>query len=734
MPVTPLSDSHSFIIVLPNMLRFLSSRQRPIKIHGKVWAFNRCFLSSITDTENETSTPPVDNDACQKPATSSLLSEIIRQQRRVTESISINYPLPTGVVPEMAQPSQTPKVSNNANTHAPSDIASTKTDLDFFEVFKVPDPMPNTPKRPRGPNSFTESSCEQYRSLLEPAIESGDLIRTRSKRRISVEDAHQVYEWLRSEETVIPHDLPTFREALKRGLDSLGSISGIDPSDRSHTNEVFAQNAMFQEKMGFSALQMDLVRKSLFLFANNCAKLGKGLAVEVLWEKVKEAGYAERRMLHALLYVSGTFSGRSYRSRLKRRSKYGHLTGATSILDVLDEESDKVDSIENQEDFVDMTDEIAIFHDLMYQPTEQSINVRVKLFVAQGKAKEAEQLLDAHVTGENALRLRGYSPVLRLYLELGNLSSALKLFKKMKSIATVHLDAETYVHLIAGLAEHGAFRSSAEKVEGSEELGYTHSSGPGFLDELLSDMASEFFEIPEAAATKLYMALAKGFPESNLDHTESLAPLRLNKQKADEDELIASLVSINAKTGICPRTEVKLRLILLDATEKETLVTGVTSIAKQQFGDFLKVNTRLRYNQNRQVKTGEEHLLEFCRFLDQRHGKPFTAVCDGANIGYYSQNFEDGKFSYHQIKFMVDSLERMGENPLVIIPYKYTKDAFHIMTRSGGGRQFRKQKLTISEMAIRNDLLHRGKIVCVPPGMLGKMYTNSMCLFRRLSH
>jgi hypothetical protein len=658
----------------------------------------------------------------------------------VTENIPINYPMdlssPSNVVPTRAQSSQTPKECSDdaTNNNTSSNISSPKNALDFFEVFKLPDPMPNTPKRPRGPNSFSESACEQYRCLLEPAIESGDLIHTRSKRRISVEQAQPVFEWLRSEEPVVPYDLPTYREALKHGLDALGRISGVDPSDKAHTNEVYAQHALFQEKMGFTNLQMDLVKKSLFLFANSCAKLGKGLAVEVLWEKVKEAGYAERRMLHALLYISGTFSGRSHRSRLKRRSKYGHLTGATSILDVLDEESDEVDFIEKQQDFVDMTDEIAIFHDLMYQPTEQSINVRVKLFVAQGKAKEAEDLLDAHMSGENELRLRGYLPALRLYLELGDLSSALKLFNKMKNIATVHLDAETYVHLIAGFAEHGAFRLSAEKIEGSEELGYTHSSGPGLLDELLSDMASEFFEIQEASAKKLYMALAKGFPESNLDHTESLAPLRLNNQKAGADELIASLAPLDAKTGICPRTGVKLRLILLDTSEKETLVNGVTSLAKQQFGEFLKENTRLRYNQNRQVKTGEEHLLEFYRFLDQRQGKPFTAVCDGANIGYYSQNFEDGKFSYHQIKFMVDSLERMGENPLVIMPYKYTKDAFHIMTRSGGGRQYRKQMLTNAEIAIRNDLLHRGKIVCVPPGMLGKTCSSSMHIFRRLSH
>ena len=42
------------------------------------------------------------------------------------------------------------------------------------------------------------------------------------------------------------------------------------------------------------------------------------------------------------------------------------------------------------------------------------------------------------------------------------------------------------------------------------------------------------------------------------------------------------------------------------------------------------------------------------------------------------QNFEGGTFNFYQLKFMVDALEKMGENPLVIIPYKYMADSFFV--------------------------------------------------------
>jgi hypothetical protein len=75
-------------------------------------------------------------------------------------------------------------------------------------------------------------------------------------------------------------------------------------------------------------------------------------------------------------------------------------------------------------------------------------------------------------------------------------------------------------------------------------------------------------------------------------------------------------------------------------------------------------------------------------FYSTREGPPFTAIIDGANVAYYMQNFDQGKFNFHQIKFMVDTLEKMHEIPLVILPYKYTLKYFNVLRGNGMTRQY----------------------------------------------
>lgn len=60
-----------------------------------------------------------------------------------------------------------------------------------------------------------------------------------------------------------------------------------------------------------------------------------------------------------------------------------------------------------------------------------------------------------------------------------------------------------------------------------------------------------------------------------------------------------------------------------------------------------------------------------------REGDPFTAIVDGANVAYFG--FATMHFS--QVKRVVDELKRMGENPLVILPKKYTNRKFLLSRR-----------------------------------------------------
>ena len=56
------------------------------------------------------------------------------------------------------------------------------------------------------------------------------------------------------------------------------------------------------------------------------------------------------------------------------------------------------------------------------------------------------------------MRLRTYAPVYKAYLDEGDVSSAFSLFVKMKQGENVLLQPETYVQLMACIAENGYFR------------------------------------------------------------------------------------------------------------------------------------------------------------------------------------------------------------------------------------------------------------------------------------
>lgn len=232
------------------------------------------------------------------------------------------------------------------------------------------------------------------------------------------------------------------------------------------------------------------------------------------------------------------------------------------------------------------------------------------------------------------------------------------------------------------------------------------------FDSLVSELAEIAVEINSAAAKRLYSTFQSGFqgdnPHTNLKALHLLEPLKGNNDPADPRDLIVSRVRIDENTGRCPRSSTQLRLIHLDSEQKSRFRDGLL---------YLATNTFENRHQTKDLRA-EKSLNDFGTWLKDRSGKPFTAIIDGPNIAYYMQNFEQGTFNYHQIKFVKDALEDMGENVLVILPYKYTQDSFILnkMTRSV------RQKLSKKERAICDDLISSGKAYVVPSGCLDDYY------------
>jgi pentatricopeptide repeat protein len=69
-----------------------------------------------------------------------------------------------------------------------------------------------------------------------------------------------------------------------------------------------------------------------------------------------------------------------------------------------------------------------------------------------------QKSIEADESSEGELvRLRTYFPILKQYCEVGDMSSALSLFKRMQSTPGVMLEPETYVLLLASIAENKYF-------------------------------------------------------------------------------------------------------------------------------------------------------------------------------------------------------------------------------------------------------------------------------------
>lgn len=136
-------------------------------------------------------------------------------------------------------------------------------------------------------------------------------------------------------------------------------------------------------------------------------------------------------------------------------------------------------------------------------------------------------------------------------------------------------------------------RSNAVEIEGISELGYKNPSGPHLFDELMKEIADDVMEISSASARRLYNAIAEGFQGHNnnnhdLKPIHSLAGLTTDSTEAKPDELIASRVAVGetTRTGICPRSGVKLQLMKLEKHQRKQLHNSLIQLSNTRFEEF----------------------------------------------------------------------------------------------------------------------------------------------------
>jgi len=593
------------------------------------------------------------------------------------------------------------------------------------------------------PKSFNKELFSSYHTIMEEIVRSTRFIKKKDKD----EDVKVVTEYLLKDERITDFELQSLNITSSESQESEPVETDSASIKAQFEMELDEQRDVFLNVSNFTKVQHQLALRGLSVLGDFCAKRSLPEPLYIAWEKIKEAGMVPKdSSINTYLYVVGVAAASP--SLLSTNSTHFPSLVNQSL------PTEKDDDMA-----LDVPGEIATFHDIMYEPTEKSVSLRIKRMVAKGDFAGAEKLLTTPIRqkttkkkatvvdeSQDALKLRTYFPILKGYCDQGDCHSAVRLFKRMRESAGVQLESENHVLVISTLAENGYFKKDSEPIKGAtDKLGYAAEAGPRLFDELVQEMADDVLEITSASARRLTnafdsahtinnpdmdtscdLAPQKEEEESDEDEEEdfllkalpSLATMPVNNTQAGEKELVVSRILIDSTNATCPRTSAQLRLIMLEEYQKKEFHDALLRLSAQQFQTFVNSNSNFDPSLNESDEYAEEQLTKFADWLDNRKGDPFTAIIDGANVAYYGQNFQAGKFNYHQIKFLVDALESMNETVLVTVPHKYATKTFYCHN----GAQSKRIVLSEAELGILNGLNDTGKLYRVPARCLDDYY------------
>ena len=477
---------------------------------------------------------------------------------------------------------------------------------------------------------------EAYSDAIQAVLRSG---RVHGKKRLSAEELLEVKEYLLSSEpllkqSAIPDDLPN---------------SSID------LRGIFArQRQRFLNETGFSHSQYELTTRCLTYMGDRGAKTRNPQSLAIAWSKIKESGIVLRETsLSTYMYV-----------------------------------------LSLDQAFRDDCLEVASFHDILFEPSEKTISLRIKTLIETGDALEAESLLSS-LPEKGACnewkRLRTYAPILQYYCTNGDMGSALRLFRQMRNSPGVYFDSDTYGLLLGSLAKRGCFCPEADAIDGTLAAGFSAESGPLLFDQIVSEMAHDILELSESVATELEQSLRFGFSPSS------------------DGKLFGGRVAVDSTTALCPKTGAKLRLEKLDSGQRQSVYDTLFSMAAVQQEEFmLRKRNGHRSSKNEPDKDyAVRELTKFIDWMNERVSDPYTAIVDGPNVAYFGH----GDVHYSQVKLVVEELERMGEKPLVIMPQKYVAPSFRLSV--GALQELSEREQEVVDQLLKNEKMYAVSAKCL---------------------
>ena len=316
------------------------------------------------------------------------------------------------------------------------------------------------------------------------------------------------------------------------------------------------------------------------------------------------------------------------------------------------------------------------------EPHEATFSALAQARAAGGDLEGAIALIGEIRARGLVPRLRTFKPVLSACCERGRVDLALHVWHEMTCESGLEPAEDQFVEVLGALGAAGELWSPARRQ---------------VLESILALMAEAVMQL----STEALDSMTRVFATS-----------------AASQRCSAARVQIDAKgNGGCPISGIRLRSVGLSAEERIALRAALKRV-------IADTGTRPR-----------DELERFAEWLSSRPER-ITAVIDAPNVAYYTQNHEDGRFSFGQVQIVLDALEAAHERALVLMPTKYlqqkvpnhSKRVPRATLAALGASAIEKQIVTPEEAALVDEWSARGVLYPVPPEVSPSPYPSAPSL------
>lgn len=324
----------------------------------------------------------------------------------------------------------------------------------------------------------------------------------------------------------------------------------------------------------------------------------------------------------------------------------------------------------------------ATIKDLGIIPAEAAFSALIRCYCAEGHREEALSLYEDLKKAGLEAKLRGISPLVAAFGAAGDASTCFYLFDEMRNHWEMEPSEKEYYGLLQACAitKDSRFVSVVDEMmedllhlhnQETIDLIVTHLSIVYAFQHQISRVDSEgfFLQLQEECHLPVQLRsvdLNNDTRAGLLKQLTSFAIHRDPNQKHKLNNKVKDYVSHLPTSD--PVASLDSNNTINNSSERaaESVANDSTVSA-----DPTKALSEAREKKFIIPKANEEKWQAFTTWLDTRHVKnPFDVIVDGANVGYYKQNFAGAPthIDYHQLHAVIESLlHEHGRCPILII-------------------------------------------------------------------